>query len=151
MFTGTSKTKAGLTGLLIGGAVGSALAFLFAPKSGKELRGDIKKDFDNYLEKAKEQKNKIFSDAKSIADDVLKKAEKLRDLNKKYFAGTFEGSISKIEKEIVSLRTALYTAINKYKERNDREPATEKIVDDIYIEFEEEDYPKHEGMGRRKV
>ncbi|GAJ99426.1 YtxH domain-containing protein [Geomicrobium sp. JCM 19055] len=35
------NTKDFLIGTLIGGIVGASAALLFAPKSGKELRGDI--------------------------------------------------------------------------------------------------------------
>ena len=47
-------------GFLLGSAVGSVIALLYAPKTGKELRGDIKersddflKDTENYIEQAR--------------------------------------------------------------------------------------------------
>ena len=43
-----------LTYLLIGGGIGAALALLFAPKSGHELRGDIADVTRKGIEKSKE-------------------------------------------------------------------------------------------------
>src|SRR5688500_4669634 len=43
-----------LTYLLIGGGIGAALALLFAPKSGHELRGDIADVTRKGIEKGKE-------------------------------------------------------------------------------------------------
>lgn len=43
-----------LTYLLIGGGIGAVVALLFAPKSGVELRGDIKDATKKGLEKGKE-------------------------------------------------------------------------------------------------
>ena len=39
-------------GLLAGGAIGAAFALLYAPKTGKELRQDIKSRTDDYLDEA---------------------------------------------------------------------------------------------------
>src|SRR6476659_10696856 len=43
-----------LTFLLIGGGIGAVIALLFAPKSGKELRGDIADASRKGIEKGKE-------------------------------------------------------------------------------------------------
>ncbi len=42
METGKRRNGSFLTGLLIGGALGGVAGLLFAPKSGSELRADIK-------------------------------------------------------------------------------------------------------------
>lgn len=66
-----------LVGFLAGGMVGAVLALLYAPKSGKELRGDIKIKTDGYLDEA----DKYLSDAKDKAKDLInegkRKSEKL--------------------------------------------------------------------------
>lgn len=48
----SASTK--LTYLLIGGGIGAVVALLFAPKSGVELRGDIKDATRKSIEKGKE-------------------------------------------------------------------------------------------------
>ncbi len=41
-----------MLGFLAGGAIGAAFALLYAPKSGKELREEIKSKSDVYLDDA---------------------------------------------------------------------------------------------------
>ena len=48
-----------LTYLLIGGGIGAALALLFAPKSGHELRGDIADATRKGIEKGKETASQL--------------------------------------------------------------------------------------------
>jgi len=55
-----------LKGLLIGSAVGALAGILFAPKSGKELRSDIRT-----------KGNKIIKDGKEIYADASTKAKEL--------------------------------------------------------------------------
>ena len=50
-------------GLLIGGALGALAGIFFAPKSGKELRSDIKERGSDVLRDAKE----IYADASTKA------------------------------------------------------------------------------------
>jgi gas vesicle protein len=77
-----------VVGLIAGGAIGAVLALLYAPKSGKELRSDIKEKADNLLEgaddalkAAKSQAGQIVSDAKTrsvqLIDDAKKRADTL--------------------------------------------------------------------------
>jgi len=53
-------------GLLIGGVLGALAGILFAPKSGKELRSDIK-----------EKGNKILNDGKELYADASTKAKEM--------------------------------------------------------------------------
>ena len=68
-----------LTGLLTGAAIGGIIALLYAPKSGKETREQLKKKFselEKELENLKDQANQKTGRAK---DDL---AQKLADLEK---------------------------------------------------------------------
>jgi gas vesicle protein len=74
------KTKNNLfKGILIGSALGAAAGILFAPKSGKELRSDIKKKGNKILKDGKE----IYSDAgikaKEIFGEVKHQAKELKE------------------------------------------------------------------------
>ncbi|KUG22662.1 hypothetical protein ASZ90_007557 [hydrocarbon metagenome] len=61
------KTKVNFfKGLFIGGALGALAGILFAPKSGKELRSDIK-----------DKGNKILNDGKEIYADASTKAKEI--------------------------------------------------------------------------
>jgi gas vesicle protein len=71
------SSKSFLKGVVIGGLVGAGIALLLAPKSGKELRGDIKR-------KSEEIKDSTIKGAKSaraaaahLVDDAVKKAEQV--------------------------------------------------------------------------
>jgi gas vesicle protein len=55
-----------LKGLLIGGALGALAGILFAPKSGKELRSDIKKKGNEIIKDGKE----IYADASAKAKEI---------------------------------------------------------------------------------
>ncbi|WP_052475992.1 YtxH domain-containing protein [Cohnella kolymensis] len=51
----TSENKGGmLKGVLIGGAIGAAAGMLFAPKPGRELRGDIKMRYMDAQDRTKQ-------------------------------------------------------------------------------------------------
>ena len=62
---------------LIGGSIGAAVALLFAPKSGGELRGDIadatRRGYGTALDKAKELKEK----STEVVSNVREKASEL--------------------------------------------------------------------------
>jgi len=87
--------KGFLIGFLAGGAIGAVVALLTAPKSGKELRADIKLRSEEYLDEAekylseakdkarelinegKKKSERIINDARSKSEDILKDAEKV--------------------------------------------------------------------------
>ena len=57
-------------GFLIGSVLGALAGILFAPKSGKELRSDIKEKGSEVLKDAKE----IYSDASTRAKEIIEEA-----------------------------------------------------------------------------
>ena len=70
-----SKKKSGLGKFLLGAGLGVGLGVLFAPKSGKETRKDLKNKMDDLLEKAKninveDVKNAIEDKINEIKDDL---------------------------------------------------------------------------------
>ena len=73
-----NSVKGFLIGFLAGGTVAAIVALLTAPKSGKELRGDIKQkseeyydDAEKYLADAKNKASELINDAKSKSQDIL--------------------------------------------------------------------------------
>ena len=122
-----------LIGFLTGAAVGSIIALLFAPKSGKELLEEIKnksqdfmEDADEYLLKAKDKASqlineckkkseKLFSDTKEKVDALLGEAEKIL-IDAKGKAGDYaHAGKEKIEKESERLKTAIRAGMDAYK------------------------------------
>ncbi len=122
-----------IVGFLTGAAVGSIIALLFAPKSGKELRQDIKvksqefmDEADNYLANAKDKatqlinegkkkSEKLVSEAKEKVDALLSEAEKiLHDAKDK--AGTYvQSGKEKVEKESDRLKSAIKAGVDTYR------------------------------------
>ena len=82
-----SKSGKGFTlGLLAGAALGSAIALLYAPDSGSNLRGRLSYRFSSYsdelnklIRQLKAEKNKYVSDAKRKSDHVVTDAKKRAD------------------------------------------------------------------------
>ena len=88
-------------GLLIGGALGALAGIFFAPKSGKELRSDIKgkgsevlKDVRNIYTDAGSKTKEIIGKAKYQAKDLKKEAE---DTGEK-IAGKVQEKIGQVKK-----------------------------------------------------
>jgi len=88
-------------GLLIGGVLGALAGILFAPKSGKKLRSDIKEKGSEFLNDGK----KIYADAstkaKEIFEDVKHQAKDLKkeagDTGEK-IAGEVQEKIGQVKK-----------------------------------------------------
>ena len=65
--------KKGLGKLFAGVAIGSALGVLFAPKTGKDTRADLKKKLDEMLDKVKD------IDAKEVKERIESKIEEIKE------------------------------------------------------------------------
>ena len=122
-----------LIGFLTGAAVGSIIALLFAPKSGKELREDIKnksqdfiEDADKYISNAKDKASQLINDGKKkseklVADTkekvetLLNEAEKILSEAKDKAGNVVSTGKEKIEKEGERLKTALKAGMEAYK------------------------------------
>jgi gas vesicle protein len=59
-------------GFLIGGALGALAGILFAPKSGKELRSELKEKGSEVLKEGKE----IYADAGTKAKEIIEEAKR---------------------------------------------------------------------------
>ncbi len=144
-----ARKKLSLSAILISGAVGGALALLFAPKTGKELRKDVKNGIDEYSHKTAILKNKVISDAKNKSDGILKRAENILTKARSYTSGTYQNSLSKIEREINGLKSALNASINSYKGKPNNGYSTAPSENRDFTQYENETLPKNLGMGRR--
>ena len=83
-------------GLLIGGALGALAGIFFAPKSGKELRSDIKEKGNEVLKDAKGIYANASTNAKEIIGEVKHQA---KDLEKEA-EGTSEKIAGKVQEKI---------------------------------------------------
>ncbi|MFN0156754.1 MAG: YtxH domain-containing protein [Bacteroidota bacterium] len=117
-------------GLLAGGAIGAVLALLYAPKSGKELRADIKdradgllEDADSYMQAAKSKASDIVSDAKQrserLVDDARKKATTLIDDADRVISGAKQKAGVVVE-DGVKIKNAVKAGMDAFREERDR-------------------------------
>jgi gas vesicle protein len=121
-------------GLLFGGALGAALALLYAPKTGKELRQDIKSRTDDYLDEAdkyiaeakdkaihlindgKKKSEKLIKEAKQKSEELLKDAEKVLDEAKSKTDEMVKSSKEKVEQKSGQIKGAIKAGVDAYKE-----------------------------------
>lgn len=93
--------KSGVGKFLVGAGIGAGLGLLFAPKSGKETRKDLKEKMDNLVEKAKNIKVKDVK--KTIEKKVNEIKEDLKNLDKETAAQKIKEQAKKIKKKAEDL------------------------------------------------
>ena len=78
-----SSAKGFILGVLTGGLVGAATALLFAPKSGRELRNDIRlkkdeliDDTSEYLQIAKTKAGDLINEGRRKSEELISDAKK---------------------------------------------------------------------------
>jgi gas vesicle protein len=59
---------------ILGGVIGSALALLYAPESGRHLRRDIKRKTNDLIEDGKKKAQDTWNDARETAESALESA-----------------------------------------------------------------------------
>ncbi len=89
-----NKTNSFLISFLLGGAIGSTIALLYAPKSGRNLRSDIGRKTGELIEEGKKLATDSGKAAKDLAEStfnsaneflntgsakIVKKAERVKD------------------------------------------------------------------------
>ena len=76
-------TSSFITGLLAGAAIGGVIALLYAPKSGKETREQVKRKFEALEEELDILKTKASNKANDTRDNLASKlAELQREIDK---------------------------------------------------------------------
>lgn len=112
-----AKTVAALLG---GAAVGAGLGILFAPKSGKETRKDLKEKMDELVNQAKE------IDIDDVKEYVVQKSEEieaaLKDLDK-------EKVLKVAKKKAKEIQNGAMDLVNYVKEKG--EPMLEEAAEAV--------------------
>ncbi len=130
----SNLSKGLLIGFLTGGIVGAAIALLYAPKSGKELRKDIKnktdellEDTEKYFDVAKEKATAVFNegkkkseqliaDAKVKAEAIIKDADKIFHDAKSKTSDAIAHGKDTIVSEGSRIKEAFKAGVDAYKE-----------------------------------
>ncbi len=68
------QINSALLGFLLGSAVGGAIALLYAPKPGKQLRNDIRRTTNELYEEGKKKSYESWNDAKEKAENLIDSA-----------------------------------------------------------------------------
>ena len=92
-------------GLLIGGALGALAGIIFAPKSGKELRSDIKDKGNDVLKGAK----KIYASAGTKTKEIIKEAKYQAKELKKEAEGAGEKIAGQVQEKIGQVKKVFGT------------------------------------------
>ena len=131
--------KGGLGKFVCGAAIGAGLGLLFAPKTGKETRADLKKKFDEVLEKVKSIK------AEDVKETIVKKVnelqKELKDLDKEKVLKIAKSKATKIQKkaeELYNLAVEKGTPVLE-KSVSELKQATADVLKKIVAKLEEED------------
>jgi gas vesicle protein len=130
MTENNGMVKGLVIGLLAGGAIGAIVALLYAPKSGKELRADIREKTDDlvggaeeYLHAAKSKAGEIVSEAKRRSDQLIseakKKADSLLDDADKVISDARQ-KVGPIVQEGVKVKEAVKAGVEAFKEERRR-------------------------------
>jgi gas vesicle protein len=85
-----------LIGAAVGVAVGAALAYLTAPKTGREIREDISKGISTVRDKGQ----KIVLDVKTQSNDVIDRVTEVKDKVQQKLVAIKEGINEGAEKRI---------------------------------------------------
>ncbi|MDL1893237.1 YtxH domain-containing protein [Sphingobacteriales bacterium CHB3] len=130
MADNNGTTKGFIFGLLAGSAIGAMLALLYAPKSGRELRADIKAKTDELIDdaegmverartkipeiasEAKKRSERVISDAKSQADTLMHDADRV-------LTNVKQRSSSIID-ESIKVKDAVKAGVDAFKQERNR-------------------------------
>lgn len=122
-----------LIGFITGSVIGSIVALLYAPKSGKELRQDIKEKTDELMEEAegylanakvkatelmndgKKKSEKLIAETKIKVDGLMKEAEQVLQEAKSKTNDIIASGKSNLEKESEKLKNAFKAGMDAYK------------------------------------
>ncbi len=113
-------SKKGLGKLVLGAGLGASIALLFAPKKGSELRGDIKKKFDEFMKNVDDMTVSEIKDEFTTKVDEIKKG--LDELDK-------ETVLKAAKKKGNELKDKANELVELAKEKGT--PVLEGIADDL--------------------
>ena len=134
-----SKKKKGLGKLFAGMAIGAGLGVLFAPKSGKETRKELKEKMDDLINKARNL------DKKEVKENIEKKIDEikaeLKDLDKEKvlkIAKTKAKEIKEKAEDLVNYAKEKGTPVLESAADSVREKAVE-VTKQVLAKLEKED------------
>jgi gas vesicle protein len=120
-------------GLLFGGAIGAVIALLYAPRSGKETRDDLKRrslelrdDAEAKLQLAQKKAEALLDDTKKQLDQLRKEAEGAMGDLKGTASNVFAEGLDTLEKEKNRIKEAIDAGVSAFKEEKSNKSAAAK-------------------------
>jgi len=68
-----------LIGMLVGSIIGASVAFLMAPKSGRELRQDLSEGYESVSRKTQELARQVGQYSEALLDKVKEMAQQVKE------------------------------------------------------------------------
>lgn len=138
----SKEKKSGFGKFLLGAGIGAGLGILFAPKSGKETRQELKEKMDDLVEKAR---NIDIDEVKAnIEKKVNEIKEDLKNIDKETVAETIKKQAKNIKKkadELVDYAVKKGTPVIEQAAR-DVKASTVKTLESITAKLKEEEPKK---------
>jgi gas vesicle protein len=103
-----------LASFLLGGAIGGAIALLYAPESGKHLRRDISRKTNDLIEDGKKMAYDSWNDAKDKAESTI-------EIAKDYLNTNVDKIVRKTEKAKDALKCGFDAYNNEIKSGNEQD------------------------------
>ena len=108
-------SKKGFGKFILGAGIGAGIALLFAPQEGSKTRKELKKKFNELIEKAK------TIDVNEVRDDILDKAyalkKEIKELDKEKVLSVAKKSAAKVEKKANELYEVAKAKSTPYVEK----------------------------------
>jgi len=111
----SSNARSLLIGLAAGGAAGSILALLFAPKSGKELRRDIVLKKDKIINNTGRRVKKARKQVMEIYSNGMKKTEAILEETKSKLTSIRQSTGDAVNSGRELVKEAVKSGIEAYK------------------------------------
>lgn len=118
------KSKGLFISFLLGGALGGAIALLFAPKQGKHLRSDIGRKTNELFEGGRKKTFDLWNNAESMAESTLDSANDFLNTGVEKLA-------RKTEKARNVLKSVLYDSDEERKSGNNAGISLMENAEDI--------------------
>ena len=117
-----------LFGFISGALVGGLVALLYAPKPGKELRGELLKksgeladDLEDYMQDAQSKARDIINEGKDKSSALIVEAKEKADGLLKDAETIMQGAKQKVGGEGTKMKTALKAGVDAYKEERSKD------------------------------
>jgi len=119
--------KGFMLGMLAGGVAGGLLALLYAPKSGVELRGDIRKksqelltETGEYIGSARDRAGELISEGRKKAGEIVTDVKEKAGMIQDNISGMFTHGKETLDAEGQKVKDALKAGVDSYKEERSK-------------------------------